>query len=413
LEDFKAFYRRFSPKLWIFLILIVIVVLTLGCLFLPELFWDKFLYRYYWGPVEVDALESGPKVQSDGYVIDQGYTLISEITYGIILIFALLGIYKLLKHFKIQIDVKFVLSVLPYFFLGGTLRVLEDAELYKEPFVYLFISPLIYFVIGALILPILLFVVFVERKENYSLSKKLLLAGMIWFVFNLVYIVIYLFNAHSFNYMVHPLVPIIFSLATFTFLVFDSRIKHEFDAFSTLFLFGLFLLAFSIFIIMLWPSVDSWTDAYLEAQGRSDVTTRPFAGLLVIFISIGITFCTFIVAKLLRKKHEIMEIFTNPINLLIIFGQMFDATATFVGVDFYGYAEKHPIPDFFFQTFGTSAVFIPIKLILAIAIVYLIDVSFKGELSKYPIMKGLIKIAIIVLGLGPGTRDMLRMVMGV
>ncbi len=413
MEDFKAFYRRFGPKLWLILTLAVILVLSLGCLLLPELFWDKFIYRYYWGPVEVDALESGPKVQSDGYVIDQGYTLISEITYGIILILALLGIYKLLKRFKIQIDVRFVLSVLPYFFLGGTLRVLEDAELYKEPFVYLFISPLIYFVIGVLILPILLFVVFLERKENYSLRKKLSLAGIIWFVFNLVYVLVYLLNAQSFNYLVHPLVPIIFSLATFSFLILDSRMKHEFDAFSTLFLFGLFLLAFSIFIIMLWPSIDSWTDAYLEAHGRAEVTTRPFAGLLVIFISVGITFCTFIVGKFLRKKNEIMEIFTNPINLLIIFGQMFDATATFVGVDFYGYAEKHPIPDFFFQTFGTSAVFIPIKLVLAFAIVYLIDVSFKGELSKYPILRGLIKIAIITLGLGPGTRDMLRMVMGV
>ena len=117
--------------------------------------------------------------------------------------------------------------------------------------------------------------------------------------------------------------------------------------------------------------------------------------------------------KLLENKHKIMAIFTNPINLLIIFGQMFDAAATFVGVDFYGYSEKHPIPDFFFQTFGTSAVFIPIKLILACVMVYLIDISFREELTKYPILKGLIKIAIIVLGLAPGTRDMLRMMMGV
>ena len=92
---------------------------------------------------------------------------------------------------------------------------------------------------------------------------------------------------------------------------------------------------------------------------------------------------------------------------------MLDATATFVGVDFYGYSEKHPIPDFFFQTFGTSAVFLPIKMILACLIVYLIDISFKDELSKYPILRGLIKIVIIVLGLAPGTRDMLRTMMGI
>jgi uncharacterized membrane protein len=413
LEDFKAFYRRYGGKLWLILILAVILILFLGSFFLPELFWDRFIYRYYWGPVEVDALESGPKVQSDGYVIDQGYTIISEITYGIVLILALLGIYKLLKRFEIQIDLRFALSVLPFFFLGGTLRVLEDAELFREPFVYLFISPLIYFVIGALIVGVLLYGVFLDRKEGYSRRMKWILTGMIWIVFNVVYIILYILNYDGFNYLVHPFVPIIFSLAIFTFLILYSNKIQESDAFSTLFLFGLFLLAFSIFIIMLWPSVEPWKDAYLDAHTRTEVNTEPIAGVLVILISVGITICTFIVAKLLRNKGRVMQIFTDPINLLIIFGQTFDAVATFVGVDFYGYAEKHPIPDFFFQTFGTSAVFIPIKLALACVIIYLIDISFKEELKNYPILKRLIKVVIIVLGLGPGTRDMLRMMMGV
>ena len=108
-----------------------------------------------------------------------------------------------------------------------------------------------------------------------------------------------------------------------------------------------------------------------------------------------------------------MNIYTKPVNLLIIFGQMFDAAATFVGVDFYGYAEKHPVPRFFFESFGTSAVFLPIKLILACVIIYLIDISFREELKDYPNLRGIVKIVIIVLGLAPGTRDMLRTVMGI
>ena len=80
---------------------------------------------------------------------------------------------------------------------------------------------------------------------------------------------------------------------------------------------------------------------------------------------------------------------------------------------FYGYAEKHPIPRFFFDTFGTSAVFLPIKLILACLVIYLIDISFREELKDYPNLRGLIKVVIIVLGLAPGTRDMLRTMMGI
>jgi len=413
LGDFKAFYGRYGLKIWLILIVATILVLTLGCLFLPEIFWEKFIYRYYWGPVEIDAKELDPIVQTDGYVIDQGYTLISEITYGIILILALFGIYRLLERFKIQIDLRFVLSVLPFFFLGGTLRVLEDAELFRDPHVFFFISPLIYFVIGALILGVILFAVFIERREKFPLKKKLILGGMMWLIFDLAYVIIFFFNEDGFNYLVHPFIPIFFSIVSFAILIHYSIKKNEFNWFFLVFLFGLFLLVFSLFIIFLWPSISEWKTAYFEAHGIFRVETKPLAGFAVILISVIITFCTFFIAKLLSKKHNIFYIYTNLINILIIFGQMLDATATFVGVDFYGYSEKHPIPDFFFQTFGTSAVFLPIKMILACLIVYLIDISFKDELSKYPILRGLIKIVIIVLGLAPGTRDMLRTMMGI
>jgi uncharacterized membrane protein len=189
--------------------------------------------------------------------------------------------------------------------------------------------------------------------------------------------------------------------------------RKKFDPLLSVFLFGLFLLAFSVFIIMLWPQIEPWKDAYLDAQGRIEINTQPVGGFWVILISVAITFCTYAAAEIRKKKYEVLKIYTNPVNLYIIFGQMFDAAATFVGVDFYGYSEKHPIPDFFFQTFGTSAVFLPIKLALGIAVVYLIDISFSEDLKNYPNLKGLIKIIIIVLGLGPGTRDILRLVMGV
>jgi uncharacterized membrane protein len=384
-----------------------------GCIVLPEIFWDKFMYRYYWGPLEVDAHESGPITQSDGYVVDQGYTLVSEITYGIVLIFALYGIFRLFERLKLVIDWRFVLSVLPFFFLGGTLRTLEDAELYNEPYVYLFISPVIYFLIAAVILGALLFTLYLANKESFSLKIKLILVALMWIIFDVVYLIIYYFHSEGLNYMVHPLVPIIFSIVLLLFFGIYSMRSQNFDSYFALFLFGLFLLAFSIFVIVLWPQIDSWTEAYLQAQGRNAIETHPFGGLGIVFISVAITLCIAGFATLLKRRYNLVGIYTNPTNLLIIFGQMFDACATFVGVDFYNYSEKHPIPDFFFQTFGSSAVFLPIKLILALVIIYLIDISFKEELAEYPNLKGLIKIIVIVLGLGPGTRDTLRLTMGV
>jgi uncharacterized membrane protein len=413
LKDFKAFYEKNGAKLWFLGIFGTIAVISLGCLLMPEIFWDKFMYRYFWGPLEVDALESGPIRQSDGYVIDQGYTLVSEITYGLVLILALYGIYRLLERLKIKIDLRFVLTVIPYFFLGATLRVLEDAELFREPYVYFFISPIIYFVIGGLILVMILLLLPLEKKEDIPINKRFFVGILPFVIFNVVYLIIYFLHSDGFNYLVHFGVPLVFSILMMWILFFDSLKKVSFDPYTALFCFGLFLLVFTVFVIMLWPSVGGWKNAYLSAHGKIEVTTEPFAGPLIIGISVGITFCVFVAARFLRNKFEVMSIFTDPINLLIVFGQMLDAVATFVGVDLYGYAEKHPIPDFLFQTFGTSAIFIPVKLALACAMVYLIDISFKEELKDYPVLRGLIKILIIVLGLAPGTRDLVRTMMGV
>lgn len=412
LVDFKAFYMKHGLKLWIAVIFGIIAVLTLGCLLFPEIFWDRFIYRYYWGPLEVDAHESAPIEQSDGYVIDQGYTLVSELTYGIVLIIALYGIFRLFERLDIKIDLRFTVSILPYIFLGGTLRVMEDGEIFKVPYVYLMISPVIYFVIGALIVVMVLSSKILDGKKDYSLREKLILGARPFFVFNVVYILIYVFHYDNFNFIVHPYVPIIFSIFVL-FVMFKKLKKTEvFDGYFSMFLFGIFLLGFSAFILALWPEIAVWKAAYLEAHG-GDIVTHPEAVPIVLAISVGVTLAVYTAGRKLMSKREAAAIYTDPINILIILGQMLDAAATFVGVDLYGYAEKHPVPDFFFQTFGTSAVFIPIKLALACAIVYIMDISFKEELKTYPILKGLIKIIVIILGLAPGTRDVLRTALGI
>jgi uncharacterized membrane protein len=399
-------------KLWFAAISAVIAVIALGCLLYPEIFWDKFMYRYYWGPLEVDAHESGPIEQSDGYVIDQGYTLVSELTYGIVLIIALYGIFRLFERLDIKIDIRFTVSILPYIFLGGTLRVMEDGEIFRAPYVYLMISPVIYFVIGALILVMVASSRVLDGKKNYSSIEKLILSARPFFVFNVVYILIYMFHYDRFNFIVHPYVPMTLSILVLFVMYIQLKRRDEFDGYQSMFLFGIFLLGFSVFILALWPEIAVWKAAYLEAHG-GDIVTHPEAVPIVLAISMGVTLAVYAVGRKLMAKREVAGIYTAPINLLIIFGQMLDAVATYIGVDRYGYAEKHPVPDFLFETFGTSAVFIPIKLALACAIVYIMDISFKEELKTYPILKELIKIIVIILGLAPGIRDMLRTAMGI
>jgi len=120
----------------------IIIVILIGYLLAPTLVYDQWIWKHYWGPVVADA--SGHSVSYHGVAANEGYTILSELTYGVILVCALYGLYKLLKKLEIKIDWHFCLALLPYILFGPVTRVLEDTNYFYEPAVYWFISPLIY-----------------------------------------------------------------------------------------------------------------------------------------------------------------------------------------------------------------------------------------------------------------------------
>ena len=121
-----------------------IIVFVIGGVFLfPRVFYDQWIWMYYWGPVVADA--SGGTAVFNGVEAHEGYTVVSEVTYGILVVIALYLIYKLLKKLEIVVDWRFALSLMPYIVFGPVARVLEDSGFFKPPVVYWFISPLIYF----------------------------------------------------------------------------------------------------------------------------------------------------------------------------------------------------------------------------------------------------------------------------
>ncbi len=142
--------------------LAIMVVISIGCILLPSIFYDQWIWKYYWGPIVADA--SGQTAYYNGVKASEGYTLESEITYGLILVIAIFGIYKLLKKYDIKIDWRFALALMPHILFGPASRVLEDTEYFSEPFVYWFISPLIYFQIAAYALFFLFLGYYLEKK---------------------------------------------------------------------------------------------------------------------------------------------------------------------------------------------------------------------------------------------------------
>ena len=78
-----------------------------------------------------------------------GYNMVNTVVYAIILIAALFAVYKILVRTGIKLDKNLWLNLLPFVFLGGALRALQDINFFGFLGVYhaLFVTPMIYIII--------------------------------------------------------------------------------------------------------------------------------------------------------------------------------------------------------------------------------------------------------------------------
>jgi len=118
------------------------------------------------------------------------------------------------------------------------------------------------------------------------------------------------------------------------------------------------------------------------------------------FMAAGIVYC---IKRLANLRYLDFEG-----NLYIIFVHFFDASTTFVGVDLMGHVEKHVVPNLFIDLVGTSAVMFPLKLAVLLPALYMID----DELKDDTFARRFVKFVIVVLGMGPGLRNMTLLLMG-
>ena len=100
-------------------------------------------------------------------------------------------------------------------------------------------------------------------------------------------------------------------------------------------------------------------------------------------------------------------------NILIAFAHFFDASSTYRGIQYHGYIEKHVLPNLLIEITGTPLVMYALKLFLIVTVIYVLDVSLREELKDLKGLTVLVKFVLIVLGLSPGFRNMLRLAMGV
>jgi len=119
---------------------------------------------------------------------DTGYNPVNTITWALLLVLCLFLTLKLLKKLDIEIDKTFIATLSPYIFVGASLRVMEDAELFSPPISYMLITPLIYFLLFFSCVAILTISVKLSRSNKirgYNYKVSFGLVGVIWLFVNL------------------------------------------------------------------------------------------------------------------------------------------------------------------------------------------------------------------------------------
>jgi uncharacterized membrane protein len=271
----------------------------------------NFINEYYLNPI----------------IYDTGYNPVNTITWAIILGLSLFGVLKLLNKLKVTVDEVFIFAVSPYIFVGGSLRVVEDAGIVAAPFKYLLITPLIYFFIFFVCVVALMLSVGLQRAVRINYYWPFAIVGVAWSI------------------------------------------------------------------------LDVWL-LYTRAASFN-------AGIFALILSVGaaLSFSVYLVARFLN-----FTLLKDRVNAFVLDGQLLDATATSFGLTFLPYAEKHVLPNFLIEATGTAFVMYPLKLVVTIPVLFIIDQYLKNE-SKNLI--GLVKLAILTVGLAPAIRDTLRMTLGI
>lgn len=437
LEPAIALHQDHPVYFWLAAVGILVGLVAVGAALWPETVVEDFLWTHFWGPTAADANQRGFATYGDT-TVDEDYTLTSEIIYGLILAAALTSIYvHVFRKRGIDVDGSFIAALVPYIFFGPLARSLEDASVFCEIgtevnggcdpglFSYAFISPFIYLVAAAAVMFHLLLA---DRIQKAQRETRLQVVGAVLGAQVLAYTAVYYGMRSEFTVMARPLA--IAALAVLAFAVYYVAVEvkrwpHRNWMVASL---GLPMALWPLLLIGQWTWGSEWVthakriDGVLVAHPETPMVIPVVLGLTLLVVAVFAALGYF-----LRRDAPDFASFLAPLNLGLVAGHMIDGFATFtaicsnpgglcsgasgLGVDAHGYGEKHPVSEFFL-TFADGWGFPLMKLILVLLIIVLIDRSAKDG-DEDPNLVGLVKLAVLVLGLGPGVRDLARVAMGV
>jgi uncharacterized membrane protein len=372
-----------TTRAYLAVVATALVALVGGSALFPRAVYGGFIWKYFWGPVYADAhgwtcailqpadgwsvVRGGSRAACRGepYGAIIGYNAVNEVGYALTLVFAVVGVVLLLRRLDIGESPDLFFGLLPFMFLGGALRVVEDANVaalraggdaaFSYPWSALIISPVIYFTMFVVALVALGVAIRLERSGQIE-SYHRALAGIGTAVLALTLLVLVgLAFTREYVYFLPQFTVVVVGIATFvTWLI--------------------------------WQGIEEYAPALKDGTGR--------------------------------------------IGAVVIWGHAVDGTANVVGLDWgaeLGYPAgdlvgKHPVNRFVVDAtnavlpasvtgvIGDAWPFLLLKLVVVLFVLSVFDDQIMEDSPRYSV---LMLVAILAVGLGPGTRDMLRATFGI
>jgi hypothetical protein len=185
--------------------------------------------------------------------------------------------------------------------------------------------------------------------------------------------------------------------------------------------------------ITLWPviiviGIPAIVCYWLYKKGIDDARMLKLTGFSAGVLPEGISLRSWEFEEEMVRDHPIEKLSNNallasPMVIAMVFGQLVDGFATMMGIDFFGYGEKHPVSNSVIElggdinqmlgiTFGEGAWLFTILKACLVGLIVWMFVQMRVE-NRQTHLRQLIVLAVLIVGLAPGLRDIGRLVLGV
>ena len=420
-------YGLYDYEKWSIYALAAITTLLFSALFLNILDITNpltdFVTNYYVNPV-LD--ESGG---------DAGYNVTNTVTYAVVLALFVAALSAWLRVLDIDPSDATLLALLPYVFWAALGEVVEDADMFDSSMAPLFVSPSIHFQ-TALWVIIAGSIGYHVRNYGSKISdseKDRILESLCMIVIFVQFLVFG--HSISSSEVGAELDLTIFAVIGIPAIMLPIFFRESISEFSyiqksvylvgwggVLIFFGA-LVSFATVLpedkLSLWPLIIvigvplllCYTMFSVGIESSRKLSQRGFvAGILPEGMS-ELDYQDLVSEeKTFLEENRNKAVLAYPVVFLSVSGQVMDGLATWIGIEYFGYDEKHLLSARIIEEFGNTFGFTMVKAGLGIIIWWFYaKANFENRQQHLRLLVGLM---ILVVGMAPGLRGVGRLVIG-